>query len=112
MRSDLCEIACMIPNYILSMKHCYGMSHLARSNPHQHGSHYPHQSLDCAGINPPAPPLWKHTHNRECCSGDIYTQVWVSHWNGSVCADPVNRAQWKKWVQSPHRWFPTDGELL
>lgn len=71
--TDCCEIARTIPHSILGMEHCCGMSHLARSNPHQHGSYYPHHSLECAGITapPPAPPLWQHTHTPESAA------VWI-----------------------------------
>lgn len=64
---DCCVMAYMNPHSVLGMEHSYRMSHLARSNLDQHGSYYPHHSLECTGITslPPAPPLWQHTRKKK-----------------------------------------------
>lgn len=117
--TDCCEIARTIPHSILGMEHCCGMSHLARSNPHQHGSYYPHHSLECAGITapPPAPPLWQHTHThqRALQCGYLYPGLCFPLGRLCLCLFPTSRSSLGKmevWVQSPHRQLPAVPALV
>lgn len=120
MLTNCCELTCMIPHSIFGIEHCYRMSHSERSNPHQHGSHYPRHSLECAGINPPAPPLWQrtHTHSHKTAS----TAVWIFIPRSvfpirmamplSLLHHTVLTGEMELWVQLPHRQFPTIPALL